>query len=215
MALIVGLSPVFATAAEGPAVPVPSGERVYWLDTIHDAPGVAGLTYRYRFVMPRLAEVVPMTTGPAEGLLTPEDAAELDELSGNGPVQAEDGSMMDAAPKDLGLGTEGEESELVDIEDLDLPDLVFAEADEAAADAPMIPAEPEVLLQDPVHADIVWLCENWVLPRLAAPSPLPAQVIISLSDRPTSFGAFDPEAVQLFEAFTPSPDRKSCIWSPW
>ena len=97
----------------------------------------------------------------------------------------------------------------------DLPEITLPAGDEEAADAVMVPAEPDLLLQDPVHADIVWLCENWVLPRLKAPSPLPAQVIISIADRPTQFGAFDPEAVQLFEAFTPTDDRTACIWSPW
>lgn len=212
MAIASALSSAPAAAAEGPSIPVPSGERVYWLDVVRDAPGVAGLTYRYRFVMPDLAGIVPSTSGPAEGMLTEEDAAELDALSGDGPVLGPDGSMIE--PDGDAVWSAEAEAELVDIEDLDLPDFVPG-GNEAAADSFMVPAEPDILLQDPMHADIVWLCENWVLPRLVEPSPLPGQIVISLADRPTEFGAFDPEAVQLFEAFTPSADRKTCVWSPW
>ena len=92
------------------------------------------------------------------------------------------------------------ESELVSPEELHLPMAV--------------PADPDILLQDPVHADIVWLCEHWVLPRLPASGPRPAQIIISLADRPTVFGTYDLEAVQLFEAFSVTPDGETCESRP-
>lgn len=201
MVAALALANVQAAGAAAPRIPVPSGAEVWWLDMIDDAPGVSGLTYRYRFVMPALAQMVPATTGPATEELTPEDMAELDAL----------GSEVALPPP-----AEGAEAELIDPEDLDLGEVFVVPGTEAAADmAPAVPADPDILLQDPVHADIVWLCENWVLPRLAPPAPLPAQIVISLSDRPVAFGAIDADAVQIFEAFSPSDDRKSCIWEPW
>jgi hypothetical protein len=38
---------------------------VFWQETLHDNPAVIGLTYRFRFVMPDLAQRVPSTSGPA------------------------------------------------------------------------------------------------------------------------------------------------------
>ena len=188
------------SSAKAPLIEVPSGAEVWPLDMIDDAPGVAGLTYRYRFVMPSLADLVPATEGPVTEDLTPEDMAELDALGSDVPLPLWDGA----------------EGELIDPEDLDLGEVFVVPGTEEEADRiPSVPADPNILLQDPVHADIVWLCENWVLPRLAAPAPVPAQVIISLSDRPVSFGSIDPDAVQLFEAFSLSDDRKHCIWEPW
>lgn len=223
LALILTAVPALsAQTADSAPIAVPSGAVVTWLDTVTDAPGPAGLTYRYRFVMPDLASRVPATQGPAGEDLTPEDMAELDDL-GTG-----DAGGMDMAPA-AGADAEGmDQSELVSPEDLDLPDFrpedfadptAEARNDAAAAGtleatAPL-PADPDILLQDPVHDDIVWLCNHWVLPRLAAAEPLPGQVVISLADRPTVFGEADMNAVQLFEAFSVSPDRKSCIWEAW
>ena len=53
------------------------------------------------------------------------------------------------------------------------------------------------------------------VPRVAGSGPRPSQIIISLSDKKTAFGAYDPEVVQLFEAFRLPPDRDSCEWEPW
>ncbi|AXC51152.1 hypothetical protein DRW48_07815 [Paracoccus suum] len=222
LALTVALLGAQSAAAQAPLpttseeISVPSGHKARWLDTVNDVPGPAGLTYRYRFVMPDLAKLVPATDGPAGEELTEEDMAELDGL---GSAPATPGQMMDMAPIDGGSGTEvGElgEAELVDPEDLDLPDFRpedFAEGAEADADQPgALPPDPDLLLQDPVHGDIVWLCDNWVLPRLDPAKPLPGQVVISLADRPTTFGEADLQAIQLFEAFAIAPDRKSCIW---
>lgn len=82
-------------------------------------------------------------------------------------------------------------------------------------DAPALPAAPDVLAQDPVHEDIVWLCENWALPRIPSTGPRPTQIIISLASKDVAFGAYDPDAVQLFEAFRLPSDREACIWEPW
>jgi hypothetical protein len=52
MALLLAVLP--ARADDGP-IPVPSGQTVTWVDTIHDAKGVAGLTVRFRFLAPAIA----------------------------------------------------------------------------------------------------------------------------------------------------------------
>ncbi|MRX50072.1 hypothetical protein GI374_06315 [Paracoccus sp. S-4012] len=196
-------------APDGEAITAPSGAELRFVDTVRDVPGPAGVTWRYRFIMPDLASLVPVTTGDATGDLTEEDMAELDSLGLD--ISLRPGTAVKVDPL--------AESELVDPEDLDLPDFrpedfVFAEDE---FDAPLaVPADPDILLQDPVHADIAWICENWVLPRVAADTaPRPAQIIISVSDRPTEFGAVDIEAVQLFEAFSISDDGRHCIWEPW
>ena len=61
-----------------------------------------------------------------------------------------------------------------------------------------------------VLADLVWLCESYALPRLANTGPIPARVVISLADRPSEFGVFDPDVIQVFEAYRPQ--EGACIW---
>ncbi|SIS56932.1 DUF6497 family protein [Phaeovulum vinaykumarii] len=63
---------------------------------------------------------------------------------------------------------------------------------------------------DPLLADLTWLCDTQALPALAGGGPQPAQIIISVADRPVPFGAPNPEAVQVFEAFRPENGR--CVW---
>lgn len=41
--------------AETDQIPVPSGQAVTWVDTIHTAPGPDGLTVRFRFLAPAIA----------------------------------------------------------------------------------------------------------------------------------------------------------------
>ena len=60
------------------------------------------------------------------------------------------------------------------------------------------------------EGDMAHLCEAFALPRLAGQETPPAQIIISLADRPLDFGLSDPEATQYFEAYRP--DHGSCIW---
>lgn len=77
-----------------------------------------------------------------------------------------------------------------------------------------LPAAPDVLMQDPLHRDIVFLCENFVLPQIAQMSPRPSQVVISMASAPSPFGSFDPAIVQLFEGFSIPKDRNACLWEP-
>jgi hypothetical protein len=46
-----------------------------------------------------------------------------------------------------------------------------------------------------------WLCTTIALPRVVSSIPPPAQIVISLADRPVPFGATDPAATQVFEGF--------------
>lgn len=112
-----------ATADKTATVPVPSGQEVQLLDVIRDEQGPAGLTYRFRFVAPAIAQTVDFETAAA---------------------------------------------------------------------------------------DMEHLCRTYALPRLSAIGPVPAQVIISLSDRALPFGAPAPDATQFFEAFRV--EDGDCIW---
>lgn len=204
-----------AAAAGGAAVPgsvhvMPSGE----IATLHDVirgPGEAESVWRFRFVVPALAERVPefeITDG-----ITEEDAAELDRLglpAVHGPFDAE------------ALGS----AELVTIEELEAEgaiesgiviDLGADEHADLAGAGPVLPADPGALLQDPAHGDLLWLCETVALPALPPPGDAarPELIVISLSDRPVEFGAMDMGAVQFFDGFSPAEDGQSCLWEPW
>lgn len=63
---------------------------------------------------------------------------------------------------------------------------------------------------DSVQQDLAWLCETYALPRLPAIGPQPSRIVISLADRPSEFGVYDPEVTQVFESF--SAQDGSCQW---
>jgi len=107
-------------------IAVPSGQQVTLQDVIWNAPGPEGLTTRFRFVAPAIAE-----TG----------------------------------------GTVDTETAL---------------------------------------SDMLWLCQNYALPRIAQPGPMPSQIVISLAEAPVPFGEARPEVTQLFEAY--SLQDGQCIW---
>ena len=115
-----------AALAEDVPIPVPSGQTVTYFETIQNAQGPEGLTYRFRFIAPAIAR---------------------------------DGGTVDA----------------------------------------------ETALED-----MAALCESFALPALPVSGPVPAQIIISLADRPVPFGEPAPEATQFFEAFRP--EDGACIW---
>ena len=108
-------------------VPVPSGQPVTFLDAIWNEPGPAGLTARFRFVAPQIAQ---------------------------------HGGTVDF---------------------------------------------------DTASADMEDLCNTYALPRIETTTgPRPAQVVISLSDRPVEFGVISPDATQFFEAY--SIVDGACVW---
>lgn len=61
-----------------------------------------------------------------------------------------------------------------------------------------------------VVADLEHLCSQFALPRLADTGPLPGQIIVSLADKPSEFGKYDPAVLQVFEAFRV--EDGGCIW---
>ncbi|MFH5773516.1 DUF6497 family protein [Paracoccus broussonetiae] len=197
------------------AIRLPSGAVAYWQETLHDSAGGTGLTYRFRFVMPDLAARVPSTEGSAT---EPDDAdrAPIEIDTETAEVQGGDGSDADAngageylddRSVEIGAATPDADPAAADVQ---------AEEDaDAMVDEPALPAAPDALAQDPVHDDVVWLCENWVLPRIASPGPRPTQIIVSLADKKISFGTYDPDVLQLFEAFRLPADRNACEWEPW
>jgi len=61
-----------------------------------------------------------------------------------------------------------------------------------------------------VMKDLEWLCTRYALPRISNIGPQPGRIVISLSDRPSEFGVYDPAVTQVFEAFRPA--GEACIW---
>lgn len=76
--------------------------------------------------------------------------------------------------------------------------------------APDISRQDAVVDLLQVLTDMDTLCHDYALPRVIGGGPLPAQIIITISDRSTEFGVPSPEATQFFEAFRI--EDGSCIW---
>ncbi|RAP41331.1 hypothetical protein BYZ73_10300 [Rhodovulum viride] len=76
--------------------------------------------------------------------------------------------------------------------------------------APEIGREGGALTPEEAQGDMDYLCEHFALSRLAGAGPEPAQIVITLMDRPVPFGQSDPEATQFFEAYRP--EAGHCIW---
>lgn len=187
------VTPLQAKDLSGMPIDLPSGGKVMWQETRQDDSGGNGLTYRFRFVMPDLDGRAPMATAPAS-----QDRGVLDTETGE--VEGDEAAL--AAPQ------------LADLTPADADDTTEAEADTAWDAAPQGGAGMTTE-QDPLYDDMVWLCENWALARAAGEKPRPGQIVISLSDRETAFGAYNPDALQVFEAFRLPADRDVCIWEPW
>ncbi|MBA4489526.1 DUF6497 family protein [Paracoccus sp. S1E-3] len=211
LSLMVLAAPAAAEDITAVPLPVPSGQPVYWQETIHGTPGTRGLTYRFRFVAPDLADLVPWADAAPMDELTEEDLAALENLADSEGDPA--ASILSTAVDD-GLISQ---HELTLAPAMSVPDAEEV-ADAVIAselDGEVLPPAPAFMVQDPMHDDIVWLCENFVLPRIASPAPRPTEIVISLSDRPTAAGDLATGAVQLFEAFSLPPDRDICVWEPF
>jgi hypothetical protein len=261
---------VAGTAAGGgtdpAAIALPSGAAATWQETLHDNAGGEGLTYRFRFVIPDLAQRLP--AGPSASPAAEEDRGPIDidtetgEITGAGAEAAQDEAMAGAADDGAGIGASGAAdatgtetaAETAAAPDLAAPPAAAdqlaegaegmgpedgsataaesegeAAADEAAPPADMASdgasdggsaggsdgAPDSAANDDPVHRDVVWLCEHWALPRIPSPGPRPTRIIISLADRPIAFGSYDPEVTQIFESFRLPADRDACEWEPW
>lgn len=75
---------------------------------------------------------------------------------------------------------------------------------------PDLPARKDVDGVIDATEDTQYLCEFFALERISTTGPEPAQIVISISDRPVEFGDPDPEATQIFEAY--SYRDGTCIW---
>ena len=156
------------------------------------------------------------TSGSASDFVEEEERGPIDIDTESGEITGEDMEGETFAPAPDSEPDPGQDEIAV----TGLPEAEMAgngseEAADALIEEPALPAEPDVMAQDPVHQDVVWLCENWALPRIASPAPRPAQIIVSLADKAIPFAAYDPDVVQLFEAFRLPPDRDACEWEPW
>lgn len=61
-----------------------------------------------------------------------------------------------------------------------------------------------------VTKDLEYLCNVFAVPRLPASGPSPGRIVVSLADKPSEFGMFDPGVMQVFESF--SVQDQACIW---
>lgn len=78
--------------------------------------------------------------------------------------------------------------------------------------APAIAKGTGTITPDQAEADMLALCRDYALSRIGdATGPEPAQIIISLSDRPVPFGESHPEATQFFESYDLVDG--DCVWS--
>lgn len=59
-------------------------------------------------------------------------------------------------------------------------------------------------------ADLEYLCNSHAVPRAADARPGPDRIVVSLADKPSEFGRFDPDVTQIFESF--SVKDGTCIW---
>ena len=58
-------------------------------------------------------------------------------------------------------------------------------------------------------ADLEYLCNGYALERIDMSETTPDRIVISLADRPSEFGQFDPDVAQIFESF--SVNNAACI----
>lgn len=209
--LVAAIPMTVAAAPPGPVmIALPSGSQAYLHEVIIDRLGDMGLTYRYRYVMPDLALLVPPADpggasdfGPQDINTDDWDDADLEgDYMDDGLISAED---FDFAPVISLPGTEEAADHIIDR-------TLSADPDDKA---PALPPAPVSTFKDPVHDDVIWLCANHVLPDVLKQSERPIQIIISVADQESPFGAYDPEVIQLFEAFALPADRDECDWRPW
>ena len=59
-------------------------------------------------------------------------------------------------------------------------------------------------------ADLEFLCNIRALPLADKARPRPDRIVVSLADKPSEFGRFDPDVTQIFETF--SVKDGTCIW---
>ncbi|WBU57936.1 DUF6497 family protein [Paracoccus sediminicola] len=205
-----------ALAEETAPLPVPSGQKIYFQDLIEGREGPNGLTHRFRFVAPGLAYLIPPAEPEPMERLTDEDMAALEDLAASERDPAAE-ILADALQDGLISAEELEQLPLVAFNGIAAATRALAEDNggSGADPATAVPRAPDLLVRDPMHDDIVWLCEHFVLPRLAETDPPPTEIVISLADRELDETGLAVGAVQLFEAFSLPEGRDACIWEPF
>ncbi|MFD2172545.1 DUF6497 family protein [Rhodobacter lacus] len=100
--------PGFSQSAEptGAPIPVPSGIAVHWLETLRDNQGPAGLTLRFRFVAPEVADPDYDPDKAAADLQALCDGYVLARVSEMGPQPAE--LVLDLADQVVPFGEANE-----------------------------------------------------------------------------------------------------------
>ncbi|MFT4013238.1 MAG: DUF6497 family protein [Paracoccus sp. (in: a-proteobacteria)] len=202
--------------AKGSLIKLPSGAEMTWQETLHDSSGGQGLTYRFRFVMPDLAKRMPDDRQGATGQIDAEERAPIEIDTETGEVGGAGAAAATASAQDYAPEAQPDQP-LAEVPDIDGGAEAEAEADGMleAAQGGTDAAPADDSGEDPLHADILWLCQNWVLPRVASPAPRPSQIIVSIADKELPFGSYDADAHQVFEAFRLPADRDQCQWEPW
>ncbi|MDB4197757.1 DUF6497 family protein [Ascidiaceihabitans sp.] len=76
--------------------------------------------------------------------------------------------------------------------------------------APSIPADKGKVSHDDAAKDIEHLCAAVAVPYIAEYDLKSDLVVVSMADQKTEFGETNPDAAQLFEAF--SAQNEICIW---
>lgn len=61
-----------------------------------------------------------------------------------------------------------------------------------------------------LEPDMEHLCNSYALERIPNIGPQPNRIVISMAQRPTVFGAPNPEILQIFESY--SIGDNTCIW---
>jgi len=76
--------------------------------------------------------------------------------------------------------------------------------------APQIARNTGTITFEAAAADMAHLCDQVAVPYIAEYDLTGDIVVISMSDRPVDFGAFDQDATQFFEAYRLEGD--ACVW---
>ncbi len=86
--------------------------------------------------------------------------------------------------------------------ELRLQEIIWDDEDRIGRFRFVAPGLPDVIDgQDPLDADMMALCNGFAVPLMRGLQPDWQQIVLSLASRPTPFGEYDPEAVQVFEGF--------------
>lgn len=199
LALALMAVPARADDAKGMLIKLPSGAEARWQETLKDATAGQDVTYRFRFVIPDLIQRIPE---PGEAVAPVGQREPID-------IDTETAEVVGMTPADTSEDAVGHTS------DSPAPDTETEEAADGLIGHASARDQADNELADPLHGDVVWLCQNWALPRVSGTLPRPQQIIVSLSNTEVPFGSYAPDALQLFEAFALPADRDVCEWEPW